>query len=159
MERSTSYDSYIHIMSRLDQHVMELREMAQRLMPLTFPKVHFREEQEILPLKQQPIIVDGYETMICYSEADYGQYILKSVQVQSSQVPFLPFTVVCKIGKAFLGSENLSYIEFFRNSRKIYCWTVKSKNGSVLPPDVKTKPGQYEGFKFRILQNGSVDLI
>jgi len=136
-----------------------MKYMARFLLPWTFPTVEFREEQDILIFKQRTIIVDGYEVILCYSEANYEQYILKSLQVQSAHAPFLPFTLVCKIGRAFLGSSNLSYIEFFRNNKKVYCWTIKSKNGQLLPPGRKTRPGSYEGFEFRILHPGSVDLF
>lgn len=155
-------DSYIGMMEQLQENISHLKTMARKLMPLTFPQVPFEEEQEILIFKQSQFMIDGYEVMVCYSEADYrdhGDYLLKSLQIQSTNAPFLPFIVVCKLGKAFLGPENLSYIEFFRNNRKVYCWTVKYRGESVLPPGNKTKPGFYEGFKFRILHPGSVDLF
>ena len=134
--------------------------MARQLVPLTYPKVHFSEEQEILILKQRQLTIDGYDVIVCYSEADYEKYLLRSLQIQSAQHgPFLPFTIVCKLGKIFLGSDNLSYIEFFRNNRKVYCWTVKCRGENILPPGSKTRPGSYEGFKFRILHPGSVDLF
>jgi hypothetical protein len=151
-------------MSNIQQAIEEMKSMANRLLPYTFPcgdppQVSFAEEQDVLVLKQRSLVVDGYEVTLCYSEADYGEYLLRSLQVQASQAPFLPFTLVCKIGKMFLGSKNLSYIEFFRGNRKVYCWTVKVRGGRKLPPGKKTKPGFYEGFQFNILQPGSVDLF
>jgi len=141
------------------QSIQQMKSLARSLLPYTFPTVPFKEEQDILVLKQKCMVVDGYEVTLCYSEADYPKYSLKSLQVQSSQAPFLPFTLVCKVGKMFLGKKNLSYIEFFRGNRKVYCWTVKVKNGRMLPPGKKTKPGSYEGFQFSILHPGSVDLF
>lgn len=135
-----------------------MKTMSNRLVHLTFPKVDFKDEQEVLILKQRNMTLDGYELLVCYSKADYGEYFLESLQVQSLYAPFLPFTMVCKIGRAFLGCQHLSYIEFFRNNRKVYCWTVKSRDERPLPPDKKTKPGIYEGFEFNILQPGAVDL-
>ncbi len=160
MAGSTSYDSYIMQMNQFNDSVTRLKEMAKRLTPMTYPKVHFSEEQEILILKQRQVTIDGYEVMVCYSEADYEKYLLKSLQLQSAQQgPFLPFTVVCKLGRIFLGPNNLSYIEFFRNNRKVYCWTVKCRGDNVLPPGSKAKSSSYEGFKFAILHPGSVDLF
>ncbi len=146
-------------MSELAKSVDNMKTVARFLVPYTFPKVPFGQEQEILALKHRSMTIDGYDMSVCYSEADYGQYTLKSLQVQSEHSPFLPFHLICKVGKIFLGSRGLSYIEFFRNNRKVYCWTVKSKNGSLLPPGKKTKPGYFEGFEFRILHPGSVDLF
>ena len=110
-------------------------------------------------LKQKNISVDGYDVLTCFSKADYGDYFLESVQIQSYFTQFLPFTVVCKLGRAFLGQKHLSYIEFLKGGRKVYCWTIRSRNGRPMPPDKITKPGSYEGFDFSILQPGSVDLF
>ena len=146
-------------MSDLKTTVKQMKSMARLLIPHTFPKVPFEHEQEVSVLKQRTLTVDGYEIVVCYSEALYPDYVLKSIQIQSYYTPFLPFVLVCKLGKVFLGTNNLSYIEFFRNNRKVYCWTIKTRNGRLLPPDKKTKPGNYEGFEFRILHPGSVDLF
>ena len=133
--------------------------MAEMLLPFTFPKVGFKVEQDILLLKYRSLTVDGYELSICFSKADYEKYFLESVQIQAAYAPFLPFNLVCKLGRSFLGDESLSYIEFLRNNRKVYCWTMKSRNGRPLPPDNKTTPGSFEGFDFSVLQPGSVDLF
>ncbi len=142
----------------LIQQVEEMRNLGELLIPYTFPIVDFKNEQEILILKQKIFFVDGYEILACYSKAKYEHYHLESVQVQSVSAPFLPFAVVCKLGRAFLGSYNLCYIEFFK-SRKVYCWTVKSRDGRSLPPDEENEPGSFEGFEFNILQPGIVDLF
>lgn len=146
-------------MGKLSQTAKEMRSLARLLVPHTYPKVKFEHEQEVAVLKQRRITVDGYEIVVCYSEALYPDYMLKSIQIQSYHTPFLPFVLVCKIGQIFLGADGLSYIEFFRNNRKVYCWTIKTRNGRLLPPDEKTKLGNYEGFQFRILHPGSVDLF
>lgn len=143
----------------LQQDVNEMKGMADLLIPYTFPRVDFKVEQEVLLLKQRSITVDGYDIIACYSKADYGHYFLESLQLQAIYTSFLPFTLICKLGRVFLGSSNLSYVEFFKNSRKVYCWTIKSRDGRSLLPDNQTKPGSYEGFEFNILQPGSVDLF
>lgn len=143
----------------LKQKVEEMKGMADMLIPYTFPKVTFSEETEVLPLKQRNVTIDGYELVLCFSKAKYDNYYLESIQIQSFHSPFLPFTLVCKIGRAFLGEENLSYIEFFRSGRKVYCWTLRSRNGRSLPPGNKTKPGSYEGFAYNILEPGSIELF
>ena len=146
-------------MSDIKENVLQMKKMARRLVPYTFPKTSFEDEQQVAVLKQRNLVVDGYEMMVCYSEALYPKYYLKSLQIQSIYAPFLPFVLVCKMGRHFLGPNNLSYIEFLRNNRKVYCWTIKTRNGKLLPPDKETKLGNYEGFEFRILSPGSVDLF
>jgi hypothetical protein len=148
MEKRTLYDE-----------VAEMKAMSKLLVPFTFPVVDFKVEQDILLFKQRSMTVDGFELLVCYSKADYDDHFLESVQIQSSFAPFVPFSIVCKVGRAFLGQHNLSYIEFFRNNKKVYCWTLKSRDERPLPPDKKTKPGSYEGFDYSILQPGSVDLF
>lgn len=144
--------------NEISQAVTEMRAMANLLIPATFPKVTFKEEQEILLLKQRVMTIDGYEISICFSMADYGNNMLESLQLQGVFAPFLPFIVVCKLGRAFLGEENISYIEFFRNKRNVYCWTLRTVDGRPAPPDKAAKLGSYEGFNFNILEPGAVDL-
>jgi hypothetical protein len=146
-------------MNHLQKIVNRAKNMANLLIPYTFPKANIKSEHEIVCLKQEDIVVDGYPITICYSIADYDEYFLKSIQLQSVYSPFLPFTVVCKIGQMFLGKKDLSYIEFFESSKKIYCWTTKSVDEKTLPPDKQTKPGTYEGFNFNIINPGLVDLF
>ena len=146
-------------MGNFNESVDNAKKMARSLIPYTHPRVHYLEEQEVLLLKQRNLTVDGYEALILYSEADYGKYFLKSLQVQCANGPFLPFTVVCKLGRIFLGSDNLSYVEFYKNNRKVYCWTAKYRGENVLPPESQTTHGSYEGFQFRILHPSSVELF
>ena len=160
--KDTSSDdkaTYILDMERLQKIVTDMKKMASFLVPHTFPRVSFREEQDILMLKQRQITIDGYDIIICLSEADYEDYSLFSLQIQSVNAPFLPFALVCKLGQEFLGKKNLSYIEFFRNNKKVYCWTIKRRNGRLMPPGKRTKAASFEGFGFRILDPGSVDLF
>lgn len=137
-----------------------MRVLAERLIPYSYPRVDtFEEEQEILLLKQRNLTMDGYEFIACFSCADYDSYIQESLQIQPCCVPFLPFTTVCKIGKMFMGSKHLSYVEFFKDSKKIYCWTLKrSHEGRILAPGKRTKPANYEGFDYCVLHPGTVDL-
>ena len=161
-ERSTSSDvsnPYISQMKRLFKTIKEMQSLATQLIPHTFPQVEFSEEQHVLCLKKRTTTIDGYEVILCYSDAQYKEYLLSSLQIQPIHGPFLPFAVVCKVARAFFGSRNLSYIEFFRNNKKVYCWTIKAREGKRLLPGKKTKPGSYEGFYFRILHPSSVDLF
>jgi hypothetical protein len=143
--------------THLEHRVNDMKRISEILIPYTYPMVSYGEEQEVLPLKQRVIKIDGYETVACYSLASYKKHILESLQIQSIYSPFLPFVVVCKLGRVFLGGEHLSYIEFFKEMRKIYCWTVKREDGIAVPPK-KSVAGDYEGFKYRILNPGSAEL-
>lgn len=132
--------------------------MAEMLIPHTYPKVPFEHEQDVLVLKQRRITVDGYEITICLSRADYDDYYLDSLQIQNTSYPFLPFNLVCKLGRAFLGKQNLSYIDFVKDNRKVYCWTLRVRDEQPLPPSKKSQKSSYEGFEYSILAPGAVDL-
>ncbi len=136
-----------------------MRDTADHLIPLSYPLVDFNVEQDVLILKQRTLLVDGYEVMLCFSKSDYGDYLLEALQIKSMTSPFLPFHLVCKIARTFLGSECLTYYEIPEGNRKIYLWTAKIKDERVLTPDSTTKEGIFEGFRFYILQPGSIDLI
>lgn len=126
--RSTSSETYIPSMNPLKKHVIEMKRMAKSLTPHTHPQASIQDEQDIMCLKQRTIHVDGYEATLRFSRADHEDYMLDVLQIQSYHAPFLPFHVVCKIGRAFMGQVALSYVEFFQNNRKVYCWAIKHKD-------------------------------
>ena len=160
MERSGLSEGYIPTMNtQIHDAVDSMKSLARTLIPYTFPKVSFEEEQQILCLKQRTIRVDGYEVIVCYSVADYEKHMLETLQIQSPQVPFLPFNVICKIGQLFMGHKDLAYVDFFRHNRKVYCWVVKSLDDKRLSPGKKALPTSYEGFDFHLLLSGTVDLF
>lgn len=142
----------------LKQKLQKMRHMAEKLMPITYPRVDFKKEQDIMMLKQSTIMIDGYEVVLCASKANYDSYMLESLQLQATNHPFLPFNLVCKVGKECFGTEGLSYIDFFKNNKKVYCWAVKSFEGEILPPGDKCERASFEGLDFSLLAPGSVDL-
>ena len=161
MERSGLYDEYIPMMNTEIQIIIDsMKSMADHLIPYSFPVVSFKAEEEILCLKQRIVKFDGYDAIVSYSKADYGENVLvETLQIQSPQVPFLPFNVVCKIGVLFFGKTDLSYVDFFKYNRKVYCWVVKSLDGNRLPPHKESKQTSFDGFNFYVLPPGSVDLL
>lgn len=136
----------------------QMRGVAEILIDHTYPKAPYDEEQSVSILKQRIIVVDGYDVSLCYSNADYGKYVLNTLQIQSVDMPFLPFYLVCKLGREFFGAQELSYIEFLKNDRKVYCWVTRTRNGMPLPSE-NSKIGVFEDFEFRILNRGSLDLL
>ncbi len=135
----------------LSRHITEMKNMANILMPYSFPITTFSEELIISPLKQRVIVVDGYDIMATYSKLGFPSHYSDNLQIQSMHSPFLPFNLVCKLGKSFLGEENLSYLEIFREGKKWYCWTTKTVDGKTIPPNEDSEFTTYEGFKYSIL--------
>lgn len=135
----------------LEDVVSEMRLVANKLMPVTYPKVKsstykFKTE----PLKQRHIVVDGYDLVVYFNRSDYKACMVESLEIGGVYIPFLPMSLVCKVGATFLGGYELKYAEAFKNGRKVYLWTVAIDNHGrpiVLDKD-SLKKGIYEGFSF-----------
>lgn len=136
--------------------IQRMKSIADMLVPYTFPEVSIEEEKEVACLKQAEFCIDGYRVVLAFSRSKYENHLLDTLQIQSANGWFLPFNLVCKLGELFLGSKNLAYIDFFRRSRKVYCWAVKTSNDCTVPPGNKTKEASFDGFNFRVLDAGSL---
>ncbi len=137
----------------LKQHIKEMKAMAEMLMSHTFPVVDFERERQILVFKQRTIVVDGYELIISVNKSNYNTYHSLFIQIQSVYSPFLPFNLICNLAKAFLGDINVSYVDFFRDGKKLYCWNIRTTpNGEILPPAKDTELSFYEGFTYYALK-------
>jgi hypothetical protein len=137
----------------LDQHVAELRSLANTLMSYSFPKVKIEEDQEVITLRTRQLVVDGFDIAVTLCMSDYDKYQLESLQIQGIHTPFLPFSLVCKIARCFLGAQHLSYTDIVRDNRKIYCWTIRKRRGKVVPIK-KLVSSTYEGFSYNVLKLG-----
>jgi len=135
----------------LNRHIREMNNMANILIPHSFPDVSITDEMVINPLKRRIITVDGYEVSVLYSKSDFKKYQVETLQIESIYAPFLPFNFVCKLGKSFLGEENLTYMDLFKDGKKSYCWIVRKLNGSTLPANDLESAMVYEGFKYNII--------
>lgn len=139
----------------LEQHVAELRDLAKTLMPYSFPKVSVEDDAEVIPLRTRQLVIDGYDVAVTFCISDYDKHHLESLQIQGVYTPFLPFALVCKIARFFLGSEHLSYTDLVRDNRKIYCWTIRRRKGRVVPLTKKVSHDSYEGLTYNVLKLGN----
>lgn len=126
--------------------------MACLLLPYSFPIVPRQDEVDIACLKQREITIDGYDVGVYFNSCDYSSYKLESLQVFGRYFNSLPFYLVCKIARAFLGSEDLTLIESIDKSyRKIYVWTLyydRDGKKTSSPVKGKRKADYFEGFNF-----------
>lgn len=142
----------------LEQHVQELRDLAKTLTPYSFPKVKVEDDQEVIVLRSRQLIVDGFDVAVTFCISDHDKYLMETLQIHGVHTPFLPFALVCKIAKYFLGSENLSFTDVVRENRKFYCWSLrKRKNGKVLPAKKANASDSYEGFTYSVLKLGNTN--
>lgn len=130
----------------LEEVVKYMRALGETLIPYNYPKAPAEWEDDISILKINDVWVDGYNVGVHYSKADYGDHYLITLQVWSKNSPFLPFNLVCKVARKFVGEDSLALVEFFRNSRKIYCWTQTLDLDSQPCPN----PQQGDSVEFRV---------
>jgi len=144
----------------LEKTVTSMRRMGEILMPYTYPLTPKSEAEDIACLKLNELMVDGYQIYIQYSKGNYGEYFLESVEILGKNAPFLPFVLVCKIAKVFLGEEHLAYVDFWHDNRRHYCWTLaKNEDDESMPGPYKVEMdhGEYEGLEYSVLPNGGIN--
>ena len=144
----------------LSQHVFEMRRLGEVLVPYNFPKAPPTVEDDINILKIRELTVDGYDVCCHYSKSDQDGYFMESFQIFGKHFPFLPFSLVCKLARHFLGEHELSLIEIYRENRKIYCWTLAVDfDGCAIPSPYETEVEYctYEGFNYCYMQPNQVD--
>ncbi len=131
------------------QKVKQIKDLGEILVDFNFPKTHPNVEDLIHPLKMGSLCVDGYDVGIHYSKADYDRFYLETLQVFGIYSPFVPFSLICKIGCMFLGNKYLSFIEISKEGKRVYCWTLNSdKSGNPIPDPNDIKLCTYEGFNY-----------
>lgn len=142
-----------------DVLIEEVKNLGEVLVPFNFPQNDPALEDDLNPLKVRKTIVDGYDVTIYYSKADHNEFLLETVQIYADNHPFLPFSLVIKIARRFLGSDRLSLIEFMRMDKKVYCWTVyRNREGDAIdPPHDDLKHFNYEGFEYTYLSPAHVN--
>lgn len=121
-----------------DETVKDMKSFGAFLMPYSRPKVAQEDDDDINFMKAKEALVDGYSLVLYYSKNDWPTHYMEIVQISGKFTPFLPFSLVCKIGRKFLGEKHLSYVDFMKEDRKTYCWTVASdKEHNPIPAPYK----------------------
>lgn len=147
----------------LDEVIQNIRSLGEMLVPHNFPLVPLMVgEDDLAVLKERELIIDGYEIVVNYQKSDYADHLLETLQIYGKNSPFLPFNVICKLAKRFLGSHHLSLVELFRHNRKLYIWSVcVDRTGKPLPApyDQDTESCEFEGFNYLYLQPNQVNLF
>lgn len=148
-------------MSKFEDKVETIRNLADQLVPYNFPLGPVELEYYIAPLKKGEAVVDGYSITFHFNRASYNDYYLESFQVYNKYAPFLPFSLVVKLAKKVLGGHLLSLVEFYQDDHKIYCWSVcLDQRGRPIssPIKEKTKLKTFEGFEYSYLTPEQLNL-
>jgi len=153
-------------------HVKQMKGMAEILTEYSFPSVSPVDEEAISLLKQRIVTIDGYEITLYYSKCNYkNDIVLKTVQVYSRTMTYLPFRLLCKIAKIFFGSEEPGYIDMSDSklygtpdSRQVYIWTVYYDKNGIIPFEKNPIFSdlfrcEFEGFVYYKVNRKNDDLI
>lgn len=85
-------------------------------------------------LRTNVIEIDGYSVKLKFKRIDHGPFYTENLTLMSEFGSFLPFHLVAKLGKKFLGKYKLMLSESYEQDRKIYEWTVAlDKEGRPTP--------------------------
>lgn len=147
---------------KLDEVVRGMKALGEVLVPFNFPRSPLPMEDDLGLFKARQAVVDGYSVYIHYQKSDYAVYYIETVQIHNMNAPFLPFSLVCKLGKRFLGQQHLSLVEMFRDNKKIYLWSLctdKQGNALSLPNNPSVEECVFEGFQYHYLQPNQVDFF
>lgn len=144
----------------IDDLVEEMKNIGDILVPYNWPQNDPKLENDLNSLKTRFFDIDGYSLVVHFSRADYKTHFLETLQIMGDKAPFLPFCLVSKLGRRFLGSHHLYLVELIKNNRKIYCWTVHlDRNGRPIEPVHKQKSQfcEYDGFGYYYLNTSQVN--
>jgi hypothetical protein len=142
----------------LDEIIARMRTVGEQLTPYNYPQADPKLEDDLNIIKTKEFVVDGYEILIHFSRADHRAYVVETVQVLGKNTAFLPFCVVVKVARKFLGNHHLNLVEFFKDNRKIYCWTISlDHRGCPVPHQAEqVVPQKFEGFEYSYMPSSQI---
>lgn len=144
----------------LNDIIEEMRSMGETLVQYNFPKTPPSYHEDLSIFKQTSCTVDGYEIVLHYSKSDFGTHKQETLQIYGEHMPFLPFSLICKLGRKFLGGHELNLVELFKDNRKIYCWSVSlDERGRPIPNpyEIQYEECVFEGFSYSYMTPDQVD--
>lgn len=145
---------------KLKDIVADMREFGEKMIPYNVPKGKKENEEDIGIFKSRNIVVDGYEIRAYYTISDFDSHRTEILQLWGVYAPFLPFTLICKLAKEFLGDSHLTLVEMFKDDRKIYCWTVNvDSDGKPIesPYEVDVEECMFEGLNYLYIDPSQVN--
>lgn len=145
--------------SDLDTTLETLRNTGELLVTYnSVPKL----EPIIQPLKRLPVVVDGYSMLLYFHKIAYEDNFIEILQVTPTKSIYLPFNVVIKVACKGLGGHNLSFVQFYQDNTKIYCWSVLvDKRGRPLPNPFEKQKAEhcvYNGIEYDKLDPKQLDI-
>lgn len=145
----------------LEEIVERTRSLGDTLVEYNYPLGSEEDEGDLSALKTVETTVDGYPVVLHYNKADYNDHFLETLQIFGRKTPFLPFSMVTKIARRFLGGSMLYLAELLQNDRKVYIWTIcVDKEGHPIenPRQTESEELTFQGFEYRLLSPSNLHL-
>jgi hypothetical protein len=98
----------------LDETIEQMRAMGEQLVPFNSPT----SETDLHVIKTRDVTVEGYDLVLYYTKNKHETHRTEILQIYGKTAPFLPFFLICKLAKKFLGEAELSLVELFRGIEK-----------------------------------------
>lgn len=143
----------------IEDHIRQMKVLADRLTPHSFPQVSPVDEATLTVLKQRQIVVDGYDLIVYLNRCRHLDVDIEMLQIFGKYFTFLPFSLVCGVAGKFLGVTELSLMNITHGSgeqkRRIHVWSVFYRDGKVVPnPFVhRFNYRTFGDIKFNLVQN------
>jgi hypothetical protein len=148
-------------MNNLETIIKRMKKLAKNFIYLTFP--HSKgDDQDLVLLKTSEVLIDGYTVIIFYSISDYKDHFVKTFQICPKNHSFLPFNLVCKMAKKFLGDKHVSLLEILSSNKKLYCWSVVTNTSDEPienPYSSNYERREFEKFDFSIMHPEEVNFF
>jgi len=144
----------------LDLIADHMRNVGEQLVPYNFPQASPQLEDDLNEIKSRDVVVDGYNVILHFSKSNYDDHYLETLQVIGKNTSFLPFSLIAKVGRKFLGGHHLSLVEIYKDGRKIYCWSVTLNRRGCPIASSYEQDGErctYEGFEYSYMDPSQVN--
>lgn len=149
-------------MSKLETTIARMKKLANNFIGLTFPHSKSGDDQDLVILKSAEVLVDGYTVILFFSISDYGDHLIQTFQIYPKNHIFLPFCLVCKLAKKFLGEKHVTLLELFGGNKKLYCWSVVTdQEGNPIenPYAHDREKREFEKFNFCLMRPEEVNFF
>lgn len=143
-----------HFNHKLKDLSEEMRFVANKLIKYTSPKCHPKIEKDLIFIKTRVVIVDGYELVLFFSISQYDKRKHETLHIMSNDFNFLPFNLVSRVGRTFLGNKNLHLVELIKNGKKLYIWNVwldENQNPTEVRVLQMNKTLTFEGWEYKYI--------
>lgn len=100
-----------------------LIEDVKKIEDISKPSNIISQEQED-QLKSKIVEIDGYTVVFLFKREIDGPFCLESLHLKSLHFKYLPFHIVAKLGKKFLGKHHLRLVERMVDDKKTYEWRI-----------------------------------